>query len=407
MEFSSAAARTMLLASQGLVGDRPKVVDADAVLDCIRRMGVLQIDTIHVVARSPYLVLWSRLGSYEPALLDGLLSDRRLFEYWSHEACFIPMERYPLYRRMMLERRSRSGRWVVLEEEPAMAQEMLALIAERGTVRSSDFERKDGKSGGWWSWKHEKLVLECLHTTGHLMIARRERFQRVYALRERVLPDWSDEQAPHYPVVLRALTEESVRCLGVAPAKRVADYFRLAPREVLGAIEELASDGTIHQARIEGVPGPAFVHASNLGLAERVTRGEVKADRTVLLSPFDPVVWDRDRSHDLFGFDYRIECYTPAAKRKYGYFVLPILHRDVLVGRLDAKAHRADRVFEVRALHLEPSVIPTQELVDAIGSTIGECASWHGTPKVVVARTEPRGLARKVQAASNRKKPKL
>lgn len=393
----------MLLAAQGLVGEPSDQPGAVEVLACIRQMGVLQIDTIHVVARSPYLVLWSRLGDYEPRVLEELLASGKLFEYWSHDACFIPIEQYPLYRRVMLDRRSKSGRWIWLENRPEAADQILAYAAEKKTVRSADFERKDGQKGNWWNWKEEKIALECLHTAGHLMIARRERFQRVYALREHILPDWSDKLAPPYEEVLLRLTAESVRCLGAAPAKMVADYFRLAKKDVGPVLEELAEKGVIKPVTVEGIPGPAYVHRDNMELAQKVISGAVRAERTVLLSPFDPVVWDRARARALFDFDYTIECYTPEPKRKYGYFVLPILHRDGLVGRLDAKAHRREGVFEVKALFLEPGIEASDELIEAIGGTLKDCAKWHGTPKVRVAATEPRGLARRIQGVANRK----
>ncbi|HWD40337.1 MAG TPA: crosslink repair DNA glycosylase YcaQ family protein [Fimbriimonas sp.] len=405
LQFSKEQARTMLLAVQGFCEPLPDSPGAGDVLECIRRMGVLQIDTIHVVARSPYLVLWSRLGCYDAHLLDGLLSSGRLFEYWSHEACFIPIEQYPLYRRIMLEGRKHTLRFDWLAENREKGAAMLAHIRENGEARSSDFERKDGKSGNWWNWKDEKLALDMLHTAGDLMIARRERFQRVYDLRERVHPAWTDSQAPPLEEVVERQVEQSVRCLGVASSRWIPDYFRLKVKPTAKALEALVGNGAILPAQIEGVPDPCFIHSGHLSIAARVLEGTLAATRTVVLSPFDPIVWDRKRASELFGFDYRIECYTPAPKRTYGYFVLPILHKNRLIGRLDAKAHRKEGVFEVKTLHFEPDVKPDDEMLEALGATLQRCAKWHHTPKVRVSNSSLKGTARAVQASANRRRP--
>ncbi|HZU86304.1 MAG TPA: crosslink repair DNA glycosylase YcaQ family protein, partial [Anaerolineaceae bacterium] len=209
-------------------------------------------------------------------------------------------------------------------------------------------------------------------------------FQRVYDLRERVMPDWDDVRTPSMEEVRRELALRSVRCLGVAHESWVADYFRLKKTglsEILGA---LVRDGALLPVEIEGLPGPAYLHPEHLALAESAVRGGLQPTLTTLLAPFDPLVWDRQRARQLFGFDYTIECYTPAAKRVYGYFTLPILHRGALVGRVDAKAHRKDKIFEVRALHLEEGVRPAERegLAVDLADALRRCAEWHKTPEV-------------------------
>ncbi|MFN7133587.1 MAG: winged helix-turn-helix domain-containing protein, partial [Myxococcales bacterium] len=218
-------ARAVLVAAQGLDARPGQPATQEAVLGCIRRMGALQIDTIHVVARSPFLVLFSRLGPYEPAWLEALLRERRLFEYWSHEACFLPIEDFPLYRHRMLDLRGMAWKYAhaLMEKRRDEVEALLGRIRAEGPVRSSDFTRTDGKSGGWWEWKPEKRMLESLFTAGELMIARRERFQRVYDLRERVLPDWSDAALPPREEAERTLALKAVRALGVTSARWVAD----------------------------------------------------------------------------------------------------------------------------------------------------------------------------------------
>lgn len=384
----------MLLAAQGLGSPLERRAKKGDVLDAVRRMGVLQIDSISVVARSPYLVLWSRLGAYEPRWLDELLAEGKLFEYWSHAACFLPIEDYGLYRRRMLDGFEKTRAWI--SDHPEEIGHVMSRVREKGPVRSAEFERTDGKAGGWWEWKPEKRALEHLFSAGELMISRRDpNFHRVYDLRERVLqharPDWEDGLAPTPEEVRRTLALKAVRALGVTVARWVPDYFRTPKKGIATLLEELADEGTLLRVRIEDKP--AYVHSDNVALAETILSGGIGPSRTTLLSPFDPVVWDRARASELFGFEYRIEVYTPAARRRYGYYSLPILHRGALVGRLDAKAHRKQGLFEVKAAHLEPDVPIDDDLVAGLARTLRECALWHGTPEVLVGKSDPHELA--------------
>ncbi|HZT57147.1 MAG TPA: crosslink repair DNA glycosylase YcaQ family protein [Pyrinomonadaceae bacterium] len=405
MLLTQAGARSLMLAAQGLLRRPAKKATKQDVLRAVRRMGALQIDTIHVVARSPYFVLWSRLGDYEPRWLEELLAEGKLFEYWSHEACFLPAEDYALYRHRMLDAESQgwhySRRWVEAHREEI--ERLLAHIRERGAVRSADFARTDGKAGGWWEWKTEKRALEMLLTAGELMIARRVNFQRVYDLRERVLPTWHDGQLPAVEEARRGLALKAVRALGVAKARWVADYFRTDKRQTLETVSALAREGALLTTEVEDWDAPALFHPENRRLVREAARGGLVPELTTLLSPFDPLVWDRARAREAFGFDYRLECYTPAPKRRYGYFTLPVLRRGALVGRLDAKAHRKDGVFEVKSIHLEQGVTAGDELVKDVAAAIRECAGWHRTPEVVVRRSEPKTLAARIAKAVNRR----
>jgi uncharacterized protein YcaQ len=404
MMLSQTQARAVMVAAQGL--DRRPAGRATkmGVLRAIRRMGALQIDTINVVARSPYLVLWSRLGDYEPRWLDALLAEGKLFEYWSHEACFLPVEDYKLYRHRMLNAEAMgwkySAGWV--DSHRHEVDRLLELIRERGAVRASDFERTDGKAGGWWEWKTEKRALEMLFTAGELMIARRQNFQRIYDLRERVLPSWNDAQLPALEDVRRELALKAIRALGVTTARWVSDYFRTDKRQTISTVTALAREGALIALEVEGWTEPALAHPLNRKLLDDAASGKIKPELTTLLSPFDPLVWDRARARAVFGFDYRLECYTPAAKRLYGYFTLPILHRGALVGRLDAKAHRKDGIFEVKSLYIEPGARADDELIVSIAAAIQECADWHKTPTVRVSRSEPKGIARRLLKAIRR-----
>ena len=379
-------ARILLLGAQGLL-QRPAHAQKVDVLQAIRRMGVLQIDTISVVARSPYFVLWSRLGNYEPRWLDELLAEGALFEYWSHEACFIPIEDYGLYRPQMLARQQQSRAWAWIHANPETCQRVLAHIEQYGAVRSADFERTDGQKSGWWNWKDEKLALEHLYTFGELMITRRHNFQRIYDVRQRVLakglPTWDDSQTPSLEQAHQTLLLKAVQCLGLATARWVADYFRQPKRKYAALLDAAVEQGALIPVMLSESYEPAYVHPAHSALLQQVVQGTQTAeDVHALLSPFDPIVWDRARAKALFDFDYRIECYTPAPKRRYGYFSLPILWRGGLVGRLDAKAHRQAGQFEVRELHFEPYITPDETLLSELAELLYTCASWHKTPQV-------------------------
>jgi uncharacterized protein len=393
MHLTRSAAQALLLAAQGLEDRKHQPTKTD-VLNTIRRMGVLQIDTIHVVARSPYFVLWSRLGNYEAQWLDELLAEGALFEYWSHAACFLPIEDWPLYRRLMLDgTKGWQGAEAWFAQNPGVRETILERVRDEGPILSSNFERTDGQKGTWWNWKPEKMGLEALFYQGELMIARRHNFQRVYDLRERVLPNWRDEDAPTTAEVERILALRAVKALGVAPAAWVPDYYRMPKKGMVKLLERLADEGALIRVAVEGWSTPGYIHPDHCALAELAAAGNLLPRSTTLLSPFDPVVWDRTRARALFDFDYLIECYTPAAKRRYGYFTLPILHRGRLVGRLDPKAHRKEGIFEVKALHLEPEVAVTDELIHDLADALHECAAWHKTPEVIVRQSNPTAIA--------------
>jgi uncharacterized protein len=370
------------------------------VLEAIRAMGVLQIDTISVVARSPYLVLWSRLGDYDPVWLEEHLAEGRLFEYWAHEACFVPIEDYGLFRHRMLDPGAMgwkySEQWMT--EQAAEVKKVLAHIRSKGPARSSDFERSDGKAGGWWEWKPEKRSLEVLFTSGALMIARRHNFQRVYDLAERVLPGWDDSQMPHMDETRRQFVLRSVHALGLCKASWIADYYRTR-RPQQGDPEQLVAEGELLRVRVEGWDEALYLHPERLELAQLAAAGKLAPSVTTLLSPFDPVVWDRKRALELFDFDYRLECYTPAPKRRYGYFTLPILRRGALVGRVDAKAHRREGVFELKSLVLEPGVRVSERFTRDIAAAVLRCASWHGCQEVRLTQTQPASFLAPLAAA--------
>ncbi|HEY1043656.1 MAG TPA: crosslink repair DNA glycosylase YcaQ family protein [Telluria sp.] len=396
--LSLAAARALHLAAQGMLNPRRKAATREDVLDAIRRMGVLQIDTISVVARSPYLVLWSRLGAYDPAWLDQHLAEGRLFEYWAHEACFVPIEDYPLFRHRMRDPEAMGWKYSAtwMRERRAEVDALLDHIRANGPVRSSDFARTDGKAGGWWEWKPEKRSLEVLFTAGELMIARRHNFHRVYDLADRVHPRRHDTELS-MDDVMRRFTLQTVKALGVCKSAWIADYYRTKPPRFNP--EALVAGGDLLRARVAGWDEPVYIHREHAGLLDSAAAGTLTPTLTTILSPFDPIVWDRRRAQELFGFDYRLECYTPAAKRKYGYFTLPILRRGALAGRIDAKAHRRDGRLELKSIVLEPGTRISAAFTEDVAAAVRRFAGWHACAQIEVSSAQPVAFAQQLRAA--------
>ena len=389
------AVRGLMIAAQGLHDHPQPRATKKAVRSIIRQMHVLQIDSINVIARSPYLVLWSRLGDYNPRWLDELLAEGALFEYWSHAACFLPIEEYPLYRHLYDSwLGGRAQQW--LEEHADVAKRVLHHVRAHGEARSSDFERTDGQKTNWWNWKDEKIALEYLFYAGKLMVRKRHNFQRIYDLRERVLANFEEPAAVSPADAHDQFVLNTIQALGVTKAEWIADYFRLYKADVNAALKRLEKQGRLTKVEVEGWNVPGYIHPASRKQVEAAAKGKIPRSKTTFLSPFDPLVWDRKRALDLFNFDYKIEVYTPAPKRKYGYFTLPILYNNALIGRIDPKAHRKEGIFEVKALHLEPGVVVDDALVAEVKSALQTCAAWHKTPQVVVRYASKPGLARRL-----------
>lgn len=405
--LSLAQARALQLSAQGLLQAPRRWPRREDVVAAVARMRLLQIDTIHVVARSPYLVLHSRLGDYPTAWLDEALAQGRLAECWAHEACFVSAADIGWHRG---GHDHRAQHWAhrhaarMYREQRADMEALLQSIRASGPVRAADFARKDtAAKPGWWEWKPEKRWLEAWFALGELMVARRDNFQRVYDLAENVLarlqPPFDATLAPSAAQQRERFILDGVRALGVTQAAWIADYFRLKPKVGERELAPLVASGELLAVPVQGWRTPGYVHRDHAATLAQALAGRLRATRTALLSPFDPLVWDRARAQAMFDFEYTIECYTPAAKRRYGYFVLPILHRGRLVGRLDAKAHRDIGVFDVKAVFLEPGVSPQPPLVRAVAAAIAATARWHGTPQIRLGRTSPAALARPLRAA--------
>lgn len=356
-KISLAMARRIALAAQGFADPRPNSTpDRRHLARILARTGLLQIDSVSAVVRAHYMPLYSRLGPYPLALLDNaaVTRKRKVFEYWAHEASFLPVETYPLMRWRM-ERAERGeemynglAKWG--RERAAYIEDIYREVVQRGPIAASALEGQKG-SGGWWGWSDAKHAFEWLFWAGRITTASRRGFERRYDLPERVLPPAILAlPVPSPEDAHRELLRISARAHGVATAGDLRDYFRLSPADIKGRIEELVDASDLLPVRVEGWDKPAYLYKD--------ARFPRKIEARALLAPFDPVVFERARTERLFDFRYRIEIYTPAEKRQYGYYVLPFLLGERIVARIDLKADRPAGVLRVHAAYAEPGAPP-------------------------------------------------
>ncbi|MEO7826419.1 MAG: crosslink repair DNA glycosylase YcaQ family protein [Allosphingosinicella sp.] len=354
-QLSLAQARRIALAAQGFGRERPERPGPRDLARTVARLGLHQIDSVNVLVRAHYLPAFSRLGPYDRGLIDraawGPKRERRLFEYWAHEASLLPLEMQPLLRwRMVQAERGEIG-WgsvrTFARERRGEADAMLERIRSEGPLAASDVKEGKGKSG-WWEWGDSKRALEWLFWAGLITTAtRRGSFERVYDLSERVIPAAILAlPTPAEADAQRALVARAAEALGIATEAELRDYFRLRPDPARRAVAELVEEGILIPASVEGWARTAYLHRS--ARRPRRIRGQA------LLAPFDPLVWERGRAERLFGFRYRIEIYTPAEKRVHGYYVLPFLMDEALVARVDLKADRPHSRLLVQAVTYEP-----------------------------------------------------
>ncbi|MBA3415103.1 MAG: winged helix-turn-helix domain-containing protein [Chloroflexia bacterium] len=379
-------------------------------LETVRALGCVQLDAISVVSRTHETVLWSRLGRYDPALFAELHHpDAALAEYWAHAAALIPMEDLPLYRRVMERYRRQDeapGSWAEANRE-TLAR-VLDTIREEGASPSRRFERTGGprpQPWAWWGGKEERRALDHLWSRGELMPRRRIGFERVWDLTERVVPAEVLAIRPTPEEERRAFTAKALRALGVGTARWVADYFRAGStphvpvRETAKELGSLAADGLAIPIAVEGLEEPTWLDPALLSRLADLRAGRGQPTLTTLLSPFDSLVWHRGRALALWGFDYRLESYTPAAKRRYGYYTLPILDRGRLVGRVDPSLDRKARLLTLRAVHLEPGVRATPALAARLAAALQDLSAFIGADEVAVLASDPAGFGPLLTAA--------
>jgi uncharacterized protein YcaQ len=386
-QISPALARRVALAAQGFGRAPASPVGTRQLNLLMQRLRILQIDSVNVFERSHYLPVFARLGAYDRALLDRLLYRRGspYVEYWAHEAAFLPVDDWPLFRWRMAEARLRhhSSPDAWPNENVEMLDWLRAELAEKGPLPARMIEHDANvRKGNWWGWSDVKHGLEYLFSWGEVVSAGRNRFERVYALAEQVLPGPVRELEMPREDAVRELVRRSAVALGIGTQSDFADYFRLGSADTLAAIRDLADTGDLVPVEVSGwerngKPQPVWL-ARDARLPRRV-------EHVALLSPFDPVVWRRERALRMFGFHYRIEIYTPEPKRVYGYYVLPVLVDDRLVGRIDLKSDRQAGVLRVQAAWTEEGGTVSGEDVERIAAVLRETAAWQGLDRIVVA----------------------
>ena len=407
------AVAALFLARQHLARPRTRRLTASSLVGFVEDVGGLQIDSINVVERGHHLTLWSRFGPYDRAAVERIAYRRRLlFEYWAHAACLVPASHYPAWRRAMLDYSVRNRAWGAwLKTNRRVLRAVEDALAEGGPLGSADFEhrRAPGSSGGWWNWKPAAHALDYLWMSGRALVHSRSHFRKSFDLCERVMPGAAASEPLTQEAFRRWHLRQSLRALGAASETDLRMYLtfpRLAAAERRQVLRAALEAGEVVEVEVEDERGRHFALAEDLPALAAAGRRRRPAAGTTLLSPFDSFLWHRDRTRRLFGFDYTLEVYTPGHRRVHGYYSLPIFHDGQLVGRLDPKAHRAERRLEVRAVHFEPwfargdappaaswGAIDPDAALTGVGEALRSLATFVGAEHVTLGRVTPAALA--------------
>ncbi len=386
-------ARRLAIAAQGLAGPRAEASSA-GVLALLRQMNCVQIDPIRAVERTQLLVLWSRMGRFEPSLLDDLQEERLIIEAWAHCASFVLTEDYPLFRRWIGRAFSGSGvgpervrAW--MEENAELETHIIERLGADGPLQAKGFADLaviPWESAGWTSGSTVTRMLDFLDRRGVVMSVGRRGNQKLWHLRDAWLPEWADKELPAEETVVRLACQRSLKALGVANQKQINNHFMRAMYPDLGErLTELAEEEVVLPAQIVGEDGrwagEWYIHRESLPLLESMRAGGW-APRTVFLSPFDNLICDRERTEQFFSFHYRVEIYVPKAKREYGYYVMPLLHGDRFIGRMDSKIDRKTGIYQILALYPEEDARVEAESGAAVAESLLELAQFIGAKSV-------------------------
>lgn len=376
--LSLSEARRVAIAAQQFLAAGRAPRNARAVTEVVRRLGVVQIDSVNVLIRSHYLPIFSRRGAYPCGLLERAAYEQRLlFEYWGHEASFLPVELYPLFRWRMDDARRGVGTWGRLRRYATSHEELVASvleqIRERGPLGASELANGGKSRGNWWGWSEGKEILEWLFWIGDVTTARRRNFERLYDLTDRVVPEAIRTlPVPSREHAQRELMLMGARAMGVGTARDLRDYYRLPAPDAALRLNELVEEGKLLPVSVEGWKQQAYLHRE-----AKVPRTSQVEDVAALLSPFDSLIWERQRAERLFDFHFRLEIYTPAHKRLHGYYVLPLLLGERIVGRVDLKSDRQGGRLQVKGGSVEPDV-EAASVVAPLRELLTQLAHWLG-----------------------------
>ena len=390
----------------GLHGSRGSdgAAKKEEIMDTFRALGCVQIDPIRAVERTQLLVLWSRLGQIDLTDFESLLwEERQLFEYWAHAASIVLTDDFPIYWRRMCSWTGREGVWnkrVIkwMEENRELRAYILTELEENGPLPSKAFHDKSKtrwQSGGWTDGQTSRVMLNYLWEKGDILVSRREGLTKYWDLRDRCLPEWTPRDVLSWPETVYRAAQKSLVALGIGRAAHIKNHFTRGNYPDLEKIlSQLISEGLVEEVQIvdrsEIWPGTWYIHRDRIPLLERIEGGNW-APRTVLLSPFDNLICDRDRTEEVFNFHFRIEIYVPKAKRQYGYYVLPILHGDKLIGRLDPKVDRKKKQLNINAIYTEDGTLKNISTGRAVSACIKDLAKFLGAKKIILGSKPPYG----------------
>jgi uncharacterized protein YcaQ len=371
MKISVEEARSLVLKSQGLLGNASWKENP---LTVIEHLGYIQIDTLAVIARAHHHTLWSRTAGYQENILDQLLQEKKVFEYWSHAASYLPMRdfRFSLPCKQIYAQ----GKSHWFDQDRRMKKYVLDKITAEGPLQSKDFEDLRKSSGSWYTWKPAKRALEQLFMEGKLMVAERKGFQKLYDLTERVLPPGIDITPPSEDEFAQYLILIAITAHGIVTAEEIGYLRGYAKKAIAKNIRKLLKENIITTVQVEDT-----VYYTTQQLCETLHNFN-RRDEVHILSPFDNVIIQRNRLQRLFGFDYTLECYVPEHKRKFGYFCLPVLYDNKFVARLDPKTDRTAKTFYIRRFHAEKGWKATEHFKIALAEKLKTFAAFNGCEKI-------------------------
>jgi len=407
LNISNKAARRVAITAQLLNGASSLPSGKEGIARLIEHLGYVQVDTIAVIERAHNHTIWTRCKDFHADMLHDLQAvDRRIFEYWGHAHSYLPMNDYRFYLPRMKAFNDPKDKWV--KERFVKFKHLLAPVKERiakeGPLSSRDFQSDKPRQGTWWDWGPAKIALELLFWLGELMITERRNFQRIYDLTERVLPPGTDTTYPSDTELGRFLVHRALNAYGLASPAEIAEHIHSGRKKIIPpALEAMVEDGQVCEVIVDKKTArPYYALTDAFG---KLQRGRRKLDRMHILSPFDNLVIQRGRLSSLFDFDYTIECFVPAPKRKYGYFVLPILWGDRFIGRLDPKVDRKKRVLYIRKIFIEDQKSDPDAFLPQLANAVAAFARFNDCTTVTVEKASPAKmktlLARHIKNAMN------